>query len=376
MTAVPFRIEVPDETLDDLRRRLQRTRYTTSSHDEPWRAGFDPVHLRDLVEYWIDGFDWRAQEAALNARPQFLAKHGVGWLHFLHVRARRPAGSPAPLPILLSHGWPSSFVEMLPLVSRLTDPADGHDAFDVVVPSLPGFLFSDTPDAPVTREAIADTLHTLMTDVLGYERYGAFGGDVGGAATAWLGARYPEHVVGIHLLHPPTPDSYDDPPLAAAERAYLAAEAEFDALDGGYDAIMRTRPDTLAAALTDSPAGLAAWILDKYRSWSNNPGTSLDRDTLLTVVTLYWATGAIGSTFRQYLDRRHNTPRPPITVPAAFTLPAEPAMAGFPRSIAERCCTDIRHWSQPGRGGHFLPMDEPDLLAAELRSFFRPLREP
>lgn len=375
MSVSPFRIDVSDAVLDDLRARLARTRFTDRSGDRPWQGGTDPDYLRDLVSYWHDGFDWRAREAALNAYPQYLALVGGRKLHFVHVRAARPAGTPAPPPLLLSHGWPSSFVEMLPLVDRLTSPLGG--AFDVVVPSLPGFGYSELPDVPLTRAVLARTLHELMTDVLGYERYGAFGGDVGGVVTGWLGARYPEQVAGIHMIHPPFPASFDDRPLSAAERAFLDAEAAYDETDGGYSAIMGTRPDTLAAALADSPAGLAAWLVDKYRDWSDNRGdlsNSFDTDTLLTIITLYWVTGTIGSSFRQYVDFGHNTPRPDITVPAAFTVSTEPSQANFPREIAERACTDIRHWSEPGRGGHFMPLEEPDLLAAELRDFFTSLR--
>ncbi|MET8230257.1 epoxide hydrolase family protein [Micromonospora sp. NPDC005298] len=375
MSHSPFRIDVSDAVLDDLRARLARTRFTPRVGDRPWQGGVDPDYLRDLVSYWHDGFDWRAREAELNAYPQHLAVVGGRKLHFLHVRADRPAGTPAPPPVLLSHGWPSSFVEMLPLVDRLTSPAGG--GFDVVVPSLPGFGFSELPDGPVTRAVLARTLHELMTDVLGYQRYGAFGGDVGGVVTGWLGALYPDQVAGIHMIHPPFPASFDARPLSPAERAFLDAEAVYDETDGGYSAIMGTRPDTLAAALADSPAGLAAWLVDKYRDWSDNHGdlaNSFDADTLLTIITLYWVTGTIGSSFRQYADFAHNTPRPDITVSAAFTLSTEPAMANFPREIAERACTDIRHWSEPGRGGHFMPLEEPDLLAGELREFFTSLQ--
>lgn len=381
MTFSPFRIDVSDEVLDDLRARLARTRFTNRSGDQPWQAGADPDYLRHLVSYWADGFDWRAREAELNALPHYQAQIGGRRIHFLRVPGTRPAGAPAPLPLILSHGWPSGFVEMLPLADRLTNPAqyggDPADAFDVVVPSLPGFLYSELPKGPLTRAAMAQTLHLLMTDVLGYQRYGAFGGDVGGVVTGWLGALYPEQVAGIHMIHPPFPASFDSQPLSPAEQAYLDAEAAYDQTDGGYSAIMGTRPDTIAAALSDSPAGLAAWLVDKYRDWSDNHGdleSRFDRDSLLTIITLYWASGTIGSSFRQYFDFDHNSPRPHITVPAAFTLSTEPSQANFPREIAERACTNIRHWSEPGRGGHFMPLEEPDLLASELRQFFTSLR--
>ncbi|GGM23086.1 hypothetical protein GCM10011608_04760 [Micromonospora sonchi] len=179
------------------------------------------------------------------------------------------------------------------------------------------------------------------------------------------------------MIHPPFPASFDSHPMSPAEQAFLDADAAYDETDGSYSAIMGTRPDTIAAALAGSPAGLAAWLVDKYRDWSDNHGdleSRFDRATLLTTITLYWTSGALGSSFRQYFDFDHNSPRPDITVPAAFTVSAEPSYANFPREIAERACTDIRHWSEPGRGGHFMPLEEPDLLAGELTQFFTSLR--
>jgi pimeloyl-ACP methyl ester carboxylesterase len=373
----PFRIAVPDEVLDDLRARLTRTRFGAATADPPWRAGADPGYLRGLVATWAGGFDWRGQEARLNSYSQFVAEIGGEQVHFVHLRAVDGPGGNAALPLLLCHGWPSTFIEMLPLADRLTNPTrfglEAHPAFDVVIPSMPGFLFSDPPAGPATRERFARTLHELMTGVLGYASFGAFGGDIGGVTTGWLGALFPDQLLGIHMIHPPFPSTFDDRPLEPAEQAFLDAEAAYDETDGGYSAIMGTRPDTLAAAMLDSPVGLAAWILDKWRDWSDCAGDlerRFERDTLLTMLTLYWVTGSIGTSFRQYLDFEHNTPRPGIRVPAAFTLSHEPSMAGFPRSIAERACSDIRHWSEPGLGGHFLPLEEPDLMAAELRAFF------
>ena len=291
-------------------------------------------------------------------------------------------GGRARLPLILTHGWPSSFVEMLPLVPLLTDPArfggDPADAFDVVIPSLPGFLYSDLPPhGPMDRKTTAETWHALMTDVLGYSTYGAFGGDIGGGVTSWLGALYPEHVAGIHLIHPGGPPNLDDPPLTDAERAWLKAVDAFDEKDRGYSEIMCTRPDTIAAALQDSPAGLAAWIVDKYRDWSDCGG-DLDRrftqDDILTVLTLYWATGTIGSSFRQYYDWSPTPARPVVTVPTGVTMTAEPVLRDLPRSFAERSYSDLRQWREPTVGGHFLPMEEPELLATDLRTFFRDLR--
>ena len=373
VTIESFTIDIPDATLDDLRDRLARTRFPAASAAEPWRAGVDPAYLRDLVAYWVDGFDWRARETDLNSVPQYLAGLDGRVLHFAHVAADPDAVRR--VPILLCHGWPSGFTEMLALADRLAHPArfgaSADLAFDVVIPSLPGFLYSDLPSGPLTREKIADDLHALMTEGLGFEKYVAFGGDIGGTAAAWLGAKYPESVLGLHMIHPPFPASFDAP-VTAPEQAFLDAEEEYDTTDAGYSWIMQTRPDTVASALIDSPSGLAAWIIDKLRDWSDCHGdveSRFDRDTLLTLVTLYWATGSIDTSFRQYLDFGHNAPRPLIEVPAAFTLSSEPGMQGYPRSIAERSCSDIRSWNEPGRGGHFLAHEEPDLMAAEIREF-------
>jgi pimeloyl-ACP methyl ester carboxylesterase len=370
MTAEPFTIAVPDDVLDDLRERLIRTRFTTASDSVYWAAGVDPGYLRELVGYWAGDFDWRAAEARLNAYPHYIADVGGRRVHYVHLRG----GAPGALPLILSHGWPSSFVEMLPVAERLTD--DPADAFDVVVPSLPGFLFSELPDGPFTRRGVAEMWHALMTHVLGYERYGAFGGDIGGAVTQWLGALYPSQVVGVHLTMGVMPGNFDDRPPTDEEQAFLDAVNAYDETDRGYSEIMCTRPDTVAAALIDSPAGLAAWIVDKYRDWSDCDGdleSRWDKETLLTIATLYWVTGTIGSSFRQYYDYRANDPLPQVTVPAAVTLSHEPIFAGLPKSLPERIYPDLRHWSTPRRGGHFAAHEEPDLIADELRGFFRTL---
>jgi pimeloyl-ACP methyl ester carboxylesterase len=373
MSVSDFRIDIPDDVLADLRERIARTRFTSASAAQPWEAGTDPGYLRSLLAYWADGFDWRKTESELNLLPHHTADVAGQRIHFVHVRAaRRPDGAGrGPLPLILTHGWPSSFVEMLPLIPPLTDPARPGGAFDLVIPSLPGFLFSELPDGPMTRETIARTWHALMTDVLGYPRYGAFGGDIGSAVSGWLGALHPESVAGVHTIHPSPPTDLED--LSAAERAFLGAVDAFDEKDRGYSEIMGTRPDTIAAALMDSPAGLAAWIVDKYRAWSDCGGdleSRFDRDHLLTVLTLYWATGTIGSSFRQYYDWGRNPPRPPITVPAGVTLSAEPLMRDLPRSLAERTFPDLRQWRGPTVGGHFMATEEPELLATDLRTFF------
>lgn len=381
MTAERFRISVSDDVLQDLRERLHRTLFTTASDTNSWAAGTDPAQLRELVAHWADGFDWRKAETALNAYPHHIAEVAGRPVHFVHIRGRRAEGAPAPLPLIMTHGWPSSFVEMLRAAERLADPAayggDPADAFDVIVPSLPGFLYSALPDAPFTRRRVAEIWHELMTGTLGYERYGAFGGDIGGGVTQWLGALYPDQVAGIHLISAVTTSGFEERPPTPEEATYLHALSLYDVGDQGYSEIMWSRPDTIAAALMDSPAGLLAWIIDKYRDWSDCDGdleSRWDKDTLLTIATLYWATGSIGTSFRQYYDYSLNQPVPRIHVPAAVTLSHEPALAGLPRSLAERLCADLRHWSTPGRGGHFMAHEEPELMAGELRAFFGPLR--
>ncbi|MET9438775.1 epoxide hydrolase family protein [Streptomyces sp. NPDC006551] len=381
MTVTRFRISVSDDVLHDLRHRLTRTRYTEPSDPTPWAAGTDPGRLRELVSYWADGFDWAKAEAHLNTYPQYLADVDGRPVHFVRLRGRAAEGIAAPLPLVLTHGWPSSFVEMLPVAELLADPAahggDPADAFDVIVPSLPGFLYSAPPARPFTRRGVAETWHTLMTEVLGHTRFGAFGGDIGGGVTQWLGALHPRDVVGVHITSAVVTGDFEAQPPTPEERAYLDALTAYDAGDQGYSEIMCTRPDTLAAALRDSPAGLLAWIVDKYRDWSDCGGdveSRWDKDTLLTVATLYWATGCIGSSFRQYYHYALNQPVPPVEVPAAVTLSHEPAYADFPRSLAERTFRDLRHWSTPERGGHFMAHEEPEQVAAELRAFFRPLR--
>jgi pimeloyl-ACP methyl ester carboxylesterase len=381
--ALPFAIAVPDVMLDDLADRLRRTRFTRPTASA-WRAGIDPDYLRELVAYWRTDFDWRAQERELNAVAHYTVVLDGQRVHFVHVRAAGAHSRSAQLPLVLTHGWPSSFVEMLPLVARLTDPAGREqvsDAFDVVIPSLPGFGFSDLPtEGPVTSAVIADLWARLMSDVLGYPRFGAYGGDIGSHVTGFLGARHPERVVGIYTHHPNLHPVLNDDgrSLTSAERTYLAARrTEHDGSDDGYAAIQSTRPDTLASALVDSPAGLAAWIVEKYRAWSDCAGdveSRFSKDILLTIATLYWTTGTIGSSFRSYYDDDQTPPLTGVAVPAGVTL--TPEDRDYPREYAERTYRDLRQWRGPTRGGHFLPLEEPDLLATDLQDFFRPLRNP
>jgi pimeloyl-ACP methyl ester carboxylesterase len=379
-----FILHVPDDAITDLRQRLDRTRFPDQAPGAPWAYGTDVGYLRTLVDYWRGGFDWRAVEARLNALPQHkVPLHGIG-LHFLHV----PGRGPAPLPLLLLHGWPGSVLEFLEIIPLLTDPArfggDPADAFTVIAPSLPGFGLSFAPGQKrFSAEAIADCLAELMTGVLGYEHFGAQGGDWGSFVASRLGYAHAAHLVGIHLNLLPLrrdPAMVADP--APEERRYLGELQAWLKEETGYQWIQGTRPQTLAFALTDSPAGLAAWIVEKFRAWSDCDGeieTVFTKDQLLGNIALYWFTGAIGSSFWPYYARLHG----PWPIPDGGTIGVPTGYAEFPReilrpprSLAARTFTDIRRWSAMPRGGHFAAMEQPDALAREIHAFFRPLRGP
>jgi pimeloyl-ACP methyl ester carboxylesterase len=394
--ARPFAIHVPDAVLDDLSERLARGRWPRDSRGPAWSEGVDGDFLRDLVGYWREGFDWRAQEHALNHLSHFCADVEEVRLHFVHERGR----GPDPLPLILTHGWPSTFYELVPLIPLLTDPGghggDPDDAFDVVIPSLPGYGFSAPLEEPGSSGRIPKLWAALMGEVLGYERFGALGGDIGAMVTNRLGYEFPERVLGIHVALVAEPSTGSrEAPLTDAERAMLEQRALGQEQGGAYAHLQRTRPQTLGYALHDSPIGLAAWILDKWRDWSDCDGDLLSRftrDQLLTTVMLFWVTETIGSSFSIYRDwalgagsrpeawrDRDDVPagveRPlpegeRITVPAAVLL----REARYPREWAERSYADLRRFSALARGGHFAAMEEPGLLADEIRAFFRPLR--
>ncbi len=379
-----FRLHVPDVAIADLQERLSRTRFPDQAPGEPWAYGTDLAYMRGLVEHWRDQFDWRAQEARLNALPQYKVRLQDIDLHFLHV----PGNGPDPHPLLLSHGWPGSVFEFLELIPRLTDPGsfggDPADAFTIVAPSLPGYGLSFAPGQPrFGIEAIAGCFAELMTDVLGYRRFGAQGGDWGSFVTARLGYAYPDRLSGIHLNMMPVrrdPTMISEP--TPEERRYADELQVWLKEETGYQWIQGTRPQTLAFALTDSPAGLAAWILEKFRAWSDcggDPDAVFSRDHLLANISLYWFTGAIGSSFWPYYARMHG----PWPIPAGETVSAPTGYCEFPReilrpprSIAERTFTNIQRWSVMERGGHFAAMEQPDALAREIRAFFRSLRAP
>jgi len=381
MQPAPFTINIPEARLTDLRERLGRTRFPDQAPGPDWAYGTDVGFIERLVEYWRAGFDWRAQEDRLNAFPQFTVPlHGID-LHFLHV----PGQGPAPLPLLLSHGWPGSVFEFLELIPRLTDPArfggDAADAFTVVAPSLPGYGLSFRPgQARFGVEAIADCFAELMTDVLGYARFAAQGGDWGGFITSRLGAVHADKLVGIHLNMLAVRRDLDTPAISTDEQRFMDELKVWQREGSGYQMIQGTRPQTLAFGLSDSPAGLAAWIVEKFRAWSDCGGDILSvftRDQLLANIGLYWFTGAIGSSFWPYYARMHG----PWPIPEGLTVDVPMGYCEFPhemlhppRSIAGRTYSDIRRWSVMPRGGHFAAMEQPEALADEIRAFFRPLR--
>jgi microsomal epoxide hydrolase len=381
VTVRPFRIEVADDVLADLRERLGRVRWPDEAPGAAWAYGTSLSYMKELVAYWRDTYDWRAAEARLNERRHFTAPVGGIDVHFIH----EPGVGPRPFPLLLSHGWPGSIAEFQELIPRLTDPARfggrAEDAFTVVAPSLPGYTFSFRPDQPRFGVAeIADVFATLMTDVLGYPRFAAQGGDWGAFVTAVLGLKYPERLAGIHVnllavrrdvTAPANPD--------AEERRFLGQLRHWQREETGYQWIQGTRPQTLAFGLTDSPAGLAAWIVEKFRAWSDCDGDverCFSKDVLLTNVMLYWVTGAINSSFWPYYARMHG----PWPLPDGRRIEVPTGYAAFPREIltpprawAERVY-NIQRWTAMERGGHFAALEQPDALAGDIRDFFRPLR--
>jgi pimeloyl-ACP methyl ester carboxylesterase len=377
-----FKIKVPQRMLNDLRKRLASTRWPDEVAGAEWDYGTNLAYLKSLVEYWRDEFDWRAQEEALNRFAHFRADiDGLG-LHFIHERGK----GANPLPIILTHGWPDSFVRMLKLIPLLTDPAshggDARDSFDVIVPSLPGFGFSDRPgDRGFTVAGVADLFAKLMIEELGYKRFAAHGGDWGSSITGQLALNHAAALTGIHLADIPFWHLFSLPPgdLSEAERKYLEAGKKWQQEEGAYAAIQSTRPQTLAYGLNDSPAGLAGWIVEKFRAWSDCDGDvekRFTKDELLTNITIYWATETINSSCRYYYEALHNPPQNAgqrVEAPTGVAIFPKDLVTA-PREYAERFF-NIQRWTEKPRGGHFAALEEPELLAADLRDFFRPLRE-
>jgi len=381
-TPAPFTLRFPPEPLADLRARLIRTRLPDEAPQDPWSTGTSVAYMKDLLDYWRTIFDWHGQEAILNRFHQFTVPLSGIDLHFIH----EPGKGPNPMPLLLSHGWPGSVFEFTKLIPLLIDPAnaggDANDAFTVIAPSLPGYTLSFKPGQPrFGIEEIADTFAQLMTEVLGYKRFAAQGGDWGAFTSSRLGYKYPQHLHGIHVNLLAV---RRDPKLIEAStpehRAFLTQLEYWLKEETGYQWIQGTKPQTLAFGLNDSPVGLAAWIVEKFRTWTDcdgNPENAHTRDEMLADITLYWLTGAIGSSFWPYHARMHR----PWPIPEGATVDVPMGYAEFPkeilsppRALAERMYTDIRRWTRMPKGGHFAALEQPALLAHEIREFFRPLR--
>ena len=375
---LPFRVDVPQAELDDLRARLANTRWPDQPADAGWRLGAPVDYVRELAEHWRIGFDWRAQEARINGFPQFTTTIDGTNVHFLHVTSPEPAATP----VLLTHGWPGSIVEFLDVVGPLTDPraygGDPADALHVVVPSIPGYGFSGpTPESNWGPDRVARAFAELMTR-LGYDRFGAHGGDWGAIISRELAVQFPERLLGIHVTMLASSVVRSEADLEGLEgeelekgKRSLEKGQKFSYGGTGYAIIQSTKPQTLAYGLHDSPAGQLAWIAEKFRSFSNTEVDLIDRDDLLTDVSIYWFTGTANSSARLYaaLTGGWGAPPPVNTVPTGVAV--FPDDIGLPiRTLAER--TDkIVHWTELPRGGHFPALEEPDALIGDIRAFFR-----
>jgi pimeloyl-ACP methyl ester carboxylesterase len=378
-----FEIAVPEAQLEDLQRRLRQTRWPDEVPGASWALGTEPRYLRELVGYWTDGYDWRRQEASLNGFPHYKASIDGIELHFIHAQGE----GAAPVPLLLTHGWPGSFYEFHKLIPLLTRPSlfggDPADAFSVVVPSMPGHGFSFSDNQPrFGLPEIADALACLMTTVLGYPRFAAHGHDWGAFVSTRLGYAHAASLLGIHITLLAIPrQARAGGPRDADEARYQRQLAHWLAEETGYSAIMGTRPQTLAYALADSPVGLAAWIVEKFRGWSDCGGDvdgHFGRDVLLTNIMLYWLTGTINASFWPYYARLHGPWIVPegekVMVPTGYAEHPREILTP-PRSLAEGLYGNIQRWTRMPRGGHFAALETPEALAEEIRAFFRPLRE-
>ena len=383
MDVRPFTIAIEDGVLEDLQKRLADTRWPDEIPNTGWDYGSNLGYLKELVEYWRTKFDWRAQEAKLNAFNHFKSKVDGLDIHFIHEKGK----GPNPIPLIITHGWPSCFFEMTKIIPLLADPAshggDAADSFDVVAPSLPGFGFSDhAQERGMEVQRVAGMWNKLMTQNLGYPKFAAQGGDIGSGVTARLGFAHSDTLFGIHLTSITRPTPYMGPgskPVTDAEQALITQRDKWFADEGGYNHIQGTKPQTLAYGLNDSPVGLAAWIVEKYRTWSDCGGDvekSYTKDELLTIVTIYWVTQTISSSTRMYFENQKNL----WTMEKDQKVPAPAGMAMFPQEISKpprewgERSYDVRRWTELTSGGHFAALEEPQQLAEEVRSFFRDFR--
>ncbi len=370
----PFQIHIPDAALSDLNERLARTRWPDAIPGSGWTYGLDLDYMREIRDYWMHRFDWRRCEAEWNRLPHYrFEADGMG-VHFMHVRGR----GPAPLPIILTHGWPGSFLEMLKIIPLLTHPDDPRDSFDVVIPSLPGFGFSRRPErAGMNTFVMADLWAKLMWE-LGYEKFIAQGGDFGANVSTVLAWKHPQRLLGLHLNYIYIPD-FDEQLLSEEERQFQLDLARWDQEKGGYCTVQITQPQTLAYAMNDSPMGLAAWIIDRFRDWSDCEGDverRFTRDELLANVSLYWLTETANSSMRLYFETR----KARLKLAKGERIEVPTAVARFakeepfpPRSWVERRY-NLSRWTEFPIGGHFAAMEEPQRLAQDIREFARQWR--
>jgi pimeloyl-ACP methyl ester carboxylesterase len=377
----PFRIDVPDKTLEQIRTQVVDYPWHEMPDDGGWAYGTPLGYMKELCAYWINEFDWRKQEAAINRFSHFIAPvEGID-LHFIQEKG----DGPSPLPLIISHGWPGSIVEFLDIIQPLAHPqrfgGSEDDAFDVIVPSLPGFGFSGRPARPIGPRKMANLFNQLMTDVLGYPNYLAQGGDWGGAISSWLGFEHAPACQAIHIniltmRHP-------DGPHGPEEEAWAVQFEHDQSLENGYRTQQATKPQTLSYAMMDSPVGVAAWIIEKFNSWSDTDGDNIEsahtKDSLLTNIMVYLVTRTFNTASWIYYGRREeggrllSTDNRRVEVPTAAALfPAE-LLAWPPRSYVERLY-NITHWSEMPRGGHFAALEEPELLIDDIRAFARTLR--
>jgi pimeloyl-ACP methyl ester carboxylesterase len=373
----PFRVEIPESALQDLRDRLRNTRWPEAETVSDWSQGIPLSYTQELCRYWSDEYDWRATEQRLNSFPQFHTEIDGLDIHFIHVRSPHKGA----LPLLITHGWPGSVVEFLRVIGPLADPVsyggDAADAFDVVCPSLPGYGFSGRPsDDSWDVDHIGRAWSELMAR-LGYERYGAQGGDWGSMVTSSIGHQDPEHVAGIHLNMPVAGrGSLSMENLSEAEKASLAEAADFQKWETGYSSQQSTRPQTLGYGLSDSPTGQCAWIVEKFKAWTDcdgHPENAVSRNELLDNVMVYWLTNTAASSARLYWMSYRNINLGTVTVPTGCSIfPKE--VIKLSRRWVETRFTDIRYWNELDRGGHFAALEQPDLFVNELRTFFALLR--
>ena len=383
MQPEPFSVHIEDELLEDLRNRLAATRWPNELPGTGWDYGSNLDYMKELVDYWRNDFDWRAQEALINSFSHYKADvEGIG-IHFICERGH----GPNPMPLVITHGWPGTFFEMYKMIPLLTDPAshggDPADSFDVVAPSLPGFGFSDySRERGMEVSRTAALWEVLMTQHLSYPRFAAHGGDIGAGVTSRLGYGHAESLIGIHLTSITRPVPYlgdSARELTDAEMTHMREREEWQQSEGGYAHIQGTKPQTLAYGLNDSPVGLAAWIVEKYRTWSDCGGDvekRFTKDELLTTVTIYWATETITSSTRMYKENQRYTwtlaPDERVEVPTGVAaFPAE--ISRPPREWGERSY-NLQSWTPMPSGGHFAALEEPQILAEDIRRFFRPLR--